>query len=60
MSDFGLEGDRKASKGSARQVLFMDNETLQEFELQPGDVRENVTTAGLDLRAIQAGGTCYS
>ena len=59
VSDFGLQGDRKASKGSARQVLFMDNETLQEFELRPGDVRENVTTAGLDLRAIQPGNVLF-
>ena len=59
VSDFGLQGDRKASKGSARQVLFMDNETLQEFKLQPGDVRENVTTTGLDLRVIQPGNVFF-
>ena len=59
ISDFGLEGDRKASKGSARQVLFMDSETLQEFRLQPGDVRENVTTSGLDLGAIQTGNVLF-
>ena len=59
VSDFGLEGDRKASKGSARQVLFMDGETLDEFHLQPGDVRENVTTSGLDLRAIQPGNVLF-
>ena len=59
ISDFGIEGDRKASKGSARQVLFMDSETLQEFRLQPGDVRENVTTSGLDLSAIQPGNVLF-
>lgn len=59
ISDFGIQGDRKASKGSARQVLFMDSETLQEFRLQPGDVRENVTTSGLDLSAIQAGNVLF-
>ena len=59
VSDFGIEGDRKASKGSARQVLFMDSETLQEFRLQPGDVRENVTTSGLDLSAIQPGNVLF-
>ena len=59
ISDFGIEGDRKASKGSARQVLFMDSETLQEFRLQPGDVRENVTTSGLDLSVIQPGNVLF-
>lgn len=59
VSDFGIQGDRKASRGSARQVLFMDSETLQEFRLQPGDVRENVTTSGLDLSAVQTGNVLF-
>ena len=40
-------------------MLFMDSETLQEFRLQPGDVRENVTTSGLDLSAIQPGNVLF-
>ena len=40
-------------------MLFMDSETLEEFRLQPGDVRENVTTSGLDLSTIQAGNVLF-
>lgn len=38
-----------------RQVLLMDSETLSEFELAPGDVRENLTSRGFDLSGLQAG-----
>ena len=36
LSGLGLEGDRSAYEGNARQVLFMDKETLDEFGLVPG------------------------
>ncbi|MBM3945170.1 MAG: MOSC domain-containing protein [SAR202 cluster bacterium] len=52
----GIEGDRHASKerlNSKRQVLLMDAETLDSFKLEPGDVRENVTTRGIDLQALR-------
>lgn len=50
----GLVGD--LGYGSRkRQVLLMDRETLDEFELSPGDVRENLTSRGLDLSSLQAG-----
>ena len=53
----GIEGDRHAGRGShnLRQVLLMDRETLAEFGLSAGEVRENVTTSGLDLSKIQTG-----
>jgi MOSC domain-containing protein YiiM len=41
--------------GSARQVLLMDLETLEEFGLTPGRVRENITTRGIALVAIPLG-----
>ena len=49
LSGLGLEGDRSAYEGSLRQVLFMDTETLDEFGLAPGQVKENITVTGLDL-----------
>ena len=55
LSGLGLEGDRSAFEGSVRQVLFMDKETLDEFGLDPGQVKENVTTAGLDLSQTKKG-----
>ena len=53
----GIEGDRHAGRGSnnARQVLLMDRETLADFGLAAGEVRENVTTSGLDLSELQRG-----
>jgi MOSC domain-containing protein YiiM len=35
--------------GSARQVLLMDLETLEEFGIAPGRARENITTRGIAL-----------
>ena len=59
VSDLGLEGDRHAEKGSARQILLMDRETLDEFRLEPGAVRENMTTQGLDLEKLQPGNVLF-
>ena len=55
ISGIGLEGDRSAFEGSKRQVLFMDKETLDEFGLNPGQVKENITVTGLDLSRTKAG-----
>ncbi|MDA1189619.1 MAG: MOSC domain-containing protein [Chloroflexi bacterium] len=54
----GIEGDRHASSErlhNKRQVLLMDAETLESFGLQPSDIRENVTTRGLDIKTLQKG-----
>lgn len=55
LADFGLEGDAHAKAGSARQVLFIDEETLAAFGLPAGRVRENITTRGLALHSLAAG-----
>jgi len=55
LSGLGLEGDRSAYEGSVRQVLFIDKETLDEFGLAPGQVKENITVAGLDLSQTKKG-----
>ena len=55
LSGLGLEGDRSAYEGSVRQVLVMDKETLDEFGLDPGQVKENITVAGLDLSQTKKG-----
>ena len=59
LSGLGLEGDRSAYEGNTRQVLFMDKETLDEFGLAPGQVKENITTTGLDLSQTKAGQVFY-
>jgi len=55
ISGMGLEGDRSCVKGNMRQVLLMDKETLDEFELEPGQIKENITTTGVDMSQTQPG-----
>jgi MOSC domain-containing protein YiiM len=55
LEDVGLEGCAHARPQGKRQVLLMDRETLDFFELAPGIVRENVTTEGLDVNGLAIG-----
>ena len=60
IAGLGIEGDRHATDEGvrkARQVLLMDEETLEAFGLAHGEVRENITTSGIDLAATPAGAT---
>ncbi len=54
-SDFGLEGDAHARVGSQRQVLLIESETLSEFCVAPGSLKENITTAGIALKTLTPG-----
>ena len=52
VAGFGIEGDMHATDHAvrrARQVLLMDEETLGAFGLAHGEIRENITTSGIDL-----------
>jgi MOSC domain-containing protein YiiM len=55
VENVGLEGCAHARPQGKRQVLLMDRETLDVFELTPGIVRENVTTEGLDVNGLAIG-----
>lgn len=55
LADFGLEGCAHAKPESGRQVLLVDRETLEAMELTPGILRENITTAGLNVNSLQIG-----
>lgn len=55
IEDYGLDGDRSARAGSKRQVLVMPVEVLDMLGLQPGDVRENITTRGVDIMSVERG-----
>ncbi|MFQ5934279.1 MAG: MOSC domain-containing protein [Dehalococcoidia bacterium] len=59
IQDLGIAGDRYAQKRGVnrakRQVLLMDQETLEELGLTPGTVRENITTRGMALYQLQPG-----
>ena len=50
----GLAGDVSYGRNK-RQVLFIEKETLDEFGLSPGQVRENVTVAGITLSGLPVG-----
>ena len=51
----GLEGCAHARTNSPRQVLLVDSETLELMELQPGIIRENITTRGINVNGLPAG-----
>lgn len=54
ISGKGLEGDVAYGK-NRRQVLLIEAETLDEFGLAPGVVRENGVTRGIVLAGMPAG-----
>lgn len=55
VQDSGFQGCAHARPGSKRQVLLMDQETLDAMNLRPGIIRENVTTQGLNVNGLTPG-----
>jgi MOSC domain-containing protein YiiM len=55
IQDTGFDSCAHGRLGSYRQVLLMDTETLREFGLEPGAVKENITTEGLALAGLPRG-----
>lgn len=55
VQDFGLAGCAHARASSERQVLLVDQETLDALELSPGLIRENITSEGLNVNGLQPG-----
>ena len=51
----GLKEDMHAIQESARQVLLIEKETLDVLSLQPGEVKENITTEGVEFMSLQYG-----
>ena len=51
----GLQDCIHGRKGSVRQILVMDLETLEEFGIAPGRARENITTRGIALGTMSLG-----
>lgn len=50
--NLGLKGDMHAIADSSRQVLLLEKETLDALGLAPGEVKENITTTGIDLMRL--------
>lgn len=49
LADRGVQGCQHAVARSRRQVLLIEEETLDDVGVGPGAVKENVTTRGIDL-----------
>ena len=54
IANHGLRDDANAGR-SKRQVLLIERELLDEFQLPVGDVRENITVQGIQLAGMAAG-----
>ncbi len=55
VDDTGFERCAHGRPGSKRQVLLVDRETLEAMDLQPGIIRENITTDGLNVNSLPLG-----
>ncbi len=51
----GIEGCAHARPNGGRQVLLVDIETLNAMNLEPGVIRENITTEGLNVNGLTPG-----
>ncbi len=54
IANHGLRDDANAGR-SKRQVLLIERERLDEFQLPMGGVRENITVQGIQLAGLAAG-----
>lgn len=55
IEDKGFQDCLHGRSGSSRQVLLVDIETLEEFGVPPGRVKENITTRGIVLAELPMG-----
>lgn len=57
ISGRGFEGDRHALKppGSKRQLLILDERSLEDLQVAPGALKENVIVSGLPLEDLPPG-----
>jgi MOSC domain-containing protein YiiM len=51
----GFKGCIHGRLGSKRQVSLMDIETLEKLGVLPGEIKENVTTRGIDFQVLGPG-----
>jgi MOSC domain-containing protein YiiM len=51
----GIPGDRHFAPGSARELLLIEQETLDQLGLVVGQVRENLTVRGIPIMGLTPG-----
>ena len=59
LTNVGLKGDMHAIEHSTRQVLLIEQEVLAALNLQPGILKENITTSGIALMSLKRGQTLH-
>ena len=55
VENHGMAGCAHARPNGLRQILLVDLETLSAMDLQPGIIRENITTEGLNVNGLAPG-----
>jgi MOSC domain-containing protein YiiM len=51
----GLDGDHHTGHSKRRQILLLSSSLLDELELEPGDLYENVVVDGIDVMSLREG-----
>ena len=51
----GFAGDHHASPGKRRQILLMSGAVMDELQIAPGGIYENVVVDGIDVMALREG-----
>jgi molybdopterin adenylyltransferase len=55
LDDAGMKDDAHRGVGSIRHLLIQDQEVLDTLDLEPGQVKENVTLRGVDVNTLPFG-----
>jgi MOSC domain-containing protein YiiM len=55
VKEMGFDGDRHTGSTKSRQVLLLSGGVLDELELEPGSISENVVVDGLDVMSLPQG-----
>jgi molybdopterin adenylyltransferase len=51
----GFDGDHHTGSSKRRQILLVSGSVLDELNLAPGDICENIVVDGMDVMALQEG-----
>jgi len=55
ITNAGFQGCAHARPGGKRQILLVDRNALEAMNLQPGIIRENIMTEGLNVNGLKTG-----
>ena len=55
VTPYGLDGDHHTGRSRRRQILLLSSSVLDEFDLKPGELYENVVVDGIDVMSLREG-----